>query len=166
MIYFQLGMALAILLYLAMFDNKMLRIEWPKVGAFVGFMVFITCLRIALAQFVQDAYGPQDPIDYGLNSWTLALVFWEDLFFGGSCYLIANFIKSKWFAVPLLIAVSIWFGSGHLYQGYLVAAFACVYPYFISRRFALTSGFGTVMCCHIIYDYFSVYLNKFLPYFL
>jgi hypothetical protein len=153
-------------LYLLIFDKEMIRVEWNAVASFVGFMVFVTCLRIAFIQFGLEFFNISLPNDLGIADWPLALVFWEDLFFGGSVYLIHKFIKSKFLSWPLTIAISFMFASGHLYQGAFVAALTSIYPYFISRRFGMLYGFGTVMICHIIYDFMSVYLTKLLPYIL
>jgi hypothetical protein len=158
--------AILILIYFIIFNKNLLRIEWNCVSSFIAFMVLVSCGRIAYNQYFYDPSIVQNFQTYGNDSWHLFLVFWEDLFFGGSVFLICKFINCKWIKIPLIILVSLWFASGHVYQGYFAAALIGVYPFFISYKYGMKYGFGTIMACHILYDFFSVYMTKFMPYFL
>lgn len=68
----------------------------------------------------------------------------------------------------LAVALSINFALGHAYQGVGGVLITMLYPYFISYRYGKKVGFGTVMICHILYDFitfYTVFLMRYLlPY--
>lgn len=162
----QLIISLAIGTYLWLFDRKMLSLNLDKINSFIGFMVLVCVLRVCLIDFCSEFFQSELPTDSGIPLWYLPFVFWEDLFFGGLVYLSHKFIKNRFISLLSIILISLWFASGHLYQGYYIAALTGIYPYFISYRFAKKNGFGTVMVCHILYDFITVLLVKFLPWVL
>ena len=112
---------------------------------------------------------PTLPMEIETSKWTLALVFWEDVFFGMPLYFIHKYMNdgfAKYVKWTLTIMISLLFGLGHAYQGLFAVALTSLYPYFISKKYGERHGFGTVAICHIIYDNMTVYMIALLPYLL
>ena len=154
-------------------EKEITRISWSKVSEFVGFMVFVSVIRIALYSAEMD-FGiireiPKIPGEISGSRWALSLVFWEDVFFGMSLYFIHKYIKGRWsnyIKWTLTVLISSIFAYGHAYQGLLTVMIVSIYPYYISKRFGEKHGFGTVMVCHILYDNITFFTMWLLPYFL
>ena len=86
------------------------------------------------------------------------LVWLEDLAFAAPIYLFKQYIsKNKWFWIPIAIGFSLFFASQHVYLGYSWALVTILYPYLISCKYSLRFGFGTVMMCHVLYDFITYY---------
>jgi hypothetical protein len=155
-------------------EKEAVRVSWNKVAEFIAFMVILSILRVAFYDFMLEmgmiSKFPTIPAQIAMSRWTLALVFWEDAMFGLSLYFIHKYMKAGKIMTPLkwilTIAISALFASGHSYQGLFGVAVTSLYPYFISKKYGELHGFGTVMCCHIIYDNFTVYTLVMLPYLL
>jgi hypothetical protein len=157
------GFIIGLILYI--FHKDFMKIDWNGVSNFVGFMALVVCFKLALWQWFKQYEGSfTAPTVYNLDSWRISLVFWEDMCFGGSIFLIRKFIRPLWAWLPMVIAFSVVFGLGHIYQGWIIGGVACLYPYFISYRYGKKYGLITVMACHILYDNISVYLCKLAPY--
>ena len=130
--------------------SKLIRTDWNKVAAFVGFMVLAQYIRMGL---MDNQYFEIEPDHPGVSFNTMIWVFWEDAFFAMPIYFFKDYLKShKYVWVTVAVLLSLWFGSLHVYQGYFAAAVISVYPFFLSYKFGAKHGFGTVMACHIIYD--------------
>jgi len=144
---------IAILLYMAFIKrSKIVRIQWNSVGSFVGFMTLITALRFGLMDGDPNPDFGQDVTSFKHFVW----VFWEDAFFAMPIYYVKDHLKlpkSVW--IPVVVGLSLTFGSIHLAYGFTWAAIVCVYPYIFSYKFSKLYGFGTVMACHIIYDFMT-----------
>ena len=82
-------------------------------------------------------------------------MFWEDCVFVLPIFLAFKYLHKKW-AITIAIILSGIFGFGHLYQGETAVLITSIYPY-IAYRYGLKYGFGTIMLCHILYDYFTFY---------
>ncbi len=74
-------------------------------------------------------------------------------------------ITQLWKPITWAIALglSVHFGMGHAYQGMSAVVITMLYPFFISYRYGRKVGFGTVMVCHILYDFITFYTIYFLP---
>mgnify|MGYP003332928607 CR=1 FL=1 len=150
-------------------EREILRVEWDKVAQFLAFMVMLTLFRTYLIDLMMylnpDQSLPALPGEISGTKWTLGLVFWEDAFFGIPVYFLSKYVKNKWLKWPAIVAISLLFGSGHLYQG-PTGMLLSLYPYFISKKYGERNGFGTVMLCHIMYDSFTAFWVVLLPYLL
>jgi hypothetical protein len=84
---------------------------------------------------------------------------WEDLCFSLPLVFMRRLIGTSKWAMPLhwllTFATMISFGSGHIYQGFLAAAFISLYIPF-AVKFAVEKGFGTIMINHSIYDFLTM----------
>jgi hypothetical protein len=163
----QLGAALFVFILTLCIDSKAMRIDWGVIAKFMAFMGIVACLLICRTSlFLELGWidSPYDPIAGRLNHWSLGMVFWEDAFYVLPIYLFRKYLTNRWYLwVPLAAGLSLHFGWGHGYQGNWAIAITALYPFFISYRYGLRVGFGTVMICHILYDHVLVYLNKLMP---
>ena len=153
--YYFLAMQLTgVCLFLTLFlrQSKIIRTDWNKVGAFVGFVVFVEFMRMGFMDADSSFRVVKDYPGTGMKD--MMLVFWEDMFFVMPIYFVKDYLKShKYVWIPVAVVMSLVFGSLHVYQGYVAAAVLSIYPFFISYRYGIKNGFGTVMVCHIIFDF-------------
>lgn len=93
---------------------------------------------------------------------SLILVPWEDSFFSIlGIYFFKDFLKlSKKFWIPIAIAFSVIFASGHISYGYPWAAITLSFPYFVSYHYGKKYGYGTIFVMHILYDFSTVLTIK------
>ena len=163
-IMFYIGVALTILV--SIFRSNVMRVELNKVASFLALLVIVTCARIAAYDFMVDIdpnYMPKIPPElYYAPVWHFMLVFWEDAFFVLPMILAFKYLK-KSIAILVAITLSLIFAHGHLYQGYIAVAITSLYPYFISYKYSKKFGMGTVMVCHILYDFITFYTQLFMP---
>jgi len=163
------GFVIFIYMLLRKHTRKVMRVQWNSVSTFLAFLAFVTVIRIAGFDFFQDMSGgqnvlPQLPPELdGKPIWRFAIVFWEDAFFAIPLFYAWKHLR-KWPAIGITIFMSLWFGSGHSYQGVQAIAITALYPYFISLRHGKKVGFGTVMACHILYDVITFYTVYFMRY--
>ncbi len=149
-------------------ERAIMRIEFEKVAAFIAFMVMWTIFRVLKLDFLIDIgvintiHIPTDT----MPKWTIGLVFWEDMFFAVPIYFMMKYMKRKWLRNFFIVALSIMFGLGHEYEGPQAMLLLSFCPFFVTYHFGKKYGFGTTMCCHIIYDFFTAMLPLFLPLFL
>lgn len=159
---FYTGIVLTIVL--GIFNRKLMRVEFDKITKFLTFMVLLTFGKIALFSFINSfTYTgfSAPPAILGVEVWGFALVFWEDAFFAIPLIFAFKYLN-KYIAIVIAVVLSLWFGYGHVYQGYWVALVISLYPYFISKYFGEKYGMGTVMICHILYDFITFYTIIFL----
>jgi len=165
--------AMVILGVLYYFSNTrdVIRIEWTRIGAFLGFLAVVTCCRIALLDYIaynDPNFSPlSNSVILGVPVHQFITVFWEDVMFGLPIYFIME--KVRWNGLvkfALILLISLTFGYGHAYQGAFAIAITSLYPFLVSYRYGKKYGFGTVMLCHIIYDFSIFYFIKFLPFLL
>lgn len=145
------------------FKRHVMRIRWDKVAEFVGFMVLVSFVRLALYSWTTNNIPSAIP-DYGIPAWQFLLVPWEDAFYVLP-YLLTRKYLPNWLWTSLFTFSCIWFASGHLYQGTVWAAITLLYP-LISYKYSVKHGIGTVMACHVIFDFFSHCSTKLFPYLL
>ncbi len=149
--------------------NKDTRIEFDKVASFLAFLTVVTCIRIGYnSLFTLPSEIMANAINEGriFQPWSLLRVWWEDCFFVLPIFFFSKTKISKTWFVFVILAYSIAFASGHLYAGYLWAGITLFYPYFVSYRYGIRYGFGTVMVCHVIYDMVTFCTVKLMPYIL
>ena len=156
-----------ILLAYQIFDRKTIRVEWRSVASFCAFLTILTAVRISGYSYLLETMPgftlPKVPeVILGMGIHKIILVFWEDAFFVLPIYFAMKRCRI-WVAVPLIIVLSAIFGMGHAYQGYWGIFVTSLYPFCISYRFGKKYGFGTVMICHILYDFATIYTLYFLP---
>jgi len=166
-LYFYIGLFfLALYMY---FDEKTVRVEWVSIAKFIGFISLVTCFRIAMFSFLMENGGSETLNQHIDNNfikipvWRLILVFWEDAFFVLPLVFCRKYIHPKLW-ILLFIFSSFSFGLGHIYQGISAVFVTALYPYLVSYRYGMKYGFGTIMICHILYDFITYYIAKFLPF--
>lgn len=147
-------------------EKEIVRVTWSKVAEFCGFLALLFVIRIcffdfALASGLMNAL-PVPPPEISL--WRLALVFWEDTFFGIPIYFANKYIKNKWIFGAFVVVLSLLFGSGHAYQGLSGVIITSFLPYFICYKYGSKYGFGTTMISHILYDFSTIAAVKLAPY--
>jgi len=147
-----------ILILMCIFDRNMLRVELDKVAKFLGFMACLVVVQLAMGSYSYQGI-PSAPEHAGIRTFWLAMVWWEDMFYAVPLYYGAKLLEidkykiNKYFYYIFVALMSIDFGLGHLYQGVPAVFITAYYPYFISLRYGKSVGFGTVVFCHIIYDF-------------
>lgn len=159
---------IGLIIILSIFKPKLMDVKLDKIAKFLAFMAIITVFRVSLNSYLFEL----DPINnfpappwqlMGMSKWRFGMVFWEDAIFAIPMVFLFKYMK-KWITIPLVIGLSLLFASGHMYQGWWAVGITAFYPYFVSYRFGIKVGFGTVMVCHILYDFITVYTEIFLPY--
>ena len=130
------------------------KFNFKYVLKFLGLMTFVTILRLLIHR------GTQSDIQF---SYELFLVGWEDILFCGLPLILQTYYgKSK--TIMLWLASSLFFGYGHMYQGWAVALLTTLYPFYISRPITEKHGILTAMVIHTLYDIITVltvvYLSK------
>ena len=88
---------------------------------------------------------------------------WEDLAFTMPLILLKSFSENRNLLKPFyyiaLIITILSFASGHIYQGLFSAAFISLYIPF-GVIFGRKNGLGTLMTCHVLYDFFTLLTVK------
>lgn len=147
-------------------NDDSIRIEWQSVAKFLAFMVFLTMLRVCFADIIDGLFPGYIQEKIGsiagqVPMGQLAFVFWEDVWFGMPIAWLMRKVYPKYpkLAITGSILISAVFMSGHFYQG-AMGAITIVYPFFISYRYGKKYGFGTVMVCHMLYDFISLSTAK------
>lgn len=143
---------LAIFLIARLFDKESVRFTLKAYLKFLIFLAFITGIRF----YILSLYSA-DPDDLQIPDiplWSLFGVWWEDMVFILPSILIMRNSKSKskfLIVVPLMLASSFLFATGHLYQGTTWATITFFYiPVigFLGKK----NGVGTTAACHVTYD--------------
>ena len=141
--------------------RDLLKVSFSGLGKFLKWMGTITALRFLLIKGAM-LLQPENPMIANIKQmvhfipWQATFgVFWEDAVHVMPLVILARMFGEKtWYKIiqwPLLTAVMVSFGSGHLYQGALAAAGISLYI-LVSKKMGEKHGFGTVMLCHIMYD--------------
>lgn len=136
-------------------DIDKLKIKFNAVASFVAFLVLFGVVQICL---YNGQSVPTSP--YKIQMFSLLRVFLEDAYFVMIPFYITNRIQNKKINFAVWLIYSIMFSSCHLYQGLTGVLITSFYPYFISNKFAKKSSFGTVMVCHLLWDFFALNLPK------
>ena len=156
--YFYLFSSVLTIIYAFLKDKDQLKISWDGIAKFTGFMALLTMYRFCIF----DTFISIDEFNsFPIKMWQFMLVFLEDAFFVMIPYYLTKNKQNKAFNFVIWLGFSVLFASGHVYQGLFVAAITGLYPYFISRKYALKSSFITVMACHFMYDCITMLTLKF-----
>jgi len=154
--------SLFVLIYAFKKDKDQLQIQLDGVAKFIAFMAIATMVRLCLL-----SSGPVDSSMYNIRMSSFLTVFLEDAFYVMIPYYICKKLNSKILKFLVWTAFSVYFASGHVYQGVWIAAIIGLYPYFISRKYAMKTSFATVMACHFLYDcitFLTMKIAKLLTY--
>lgn len=144
-----------IFLYCYFFKPHIIRIDWLVVAKFLAWMVLITAIRFAIMSVKYQ------PMTVQVSFTMLPLVFWEDAFFAIPIYWAKDYLKlKKWLWIPLVVVLSVIFGLGHIQYSLPWAFITLFLPYFVSYKYGRIHGFGTVMICHIYYDFITLLSHK------
>lgn len=153
---------LLVIVWCIVFRSNLVRVELDKVASFCAFMVMVTIVRLFIVEYnITDIQSIQE-------NKSLMFVFLEDAVFALFPTLFGIYLdKFKlWNRTTKIIYVIVWiclsvvFGLGHVYQGWYAGVLIAFLPYFISRRYGLIFGFGTVMASHVIYDVVTVFTGN------
>ena len=136
-----------VILYAWRKDKPQLHIDFRAVATFMGFMSLVTMIRLCMFDS-----GVHNVETFGLKMGGFLWVWLEDAFFVMIPYYLSQKINNKYLKIMIWAAFSLVFASGHLYQGPVIAAITALYPYYISRKYAMKTSFATVMVCHFLYD--------------
>lgn len=146
------------MLYAFFKDRQQLKMSWDGIAKFTGFMALLTMYRLCMFdQFINIEEFHRFP----MKMYNFLTVFLEDAFFVMIPYYLTKNRTNKIFKFIVWLGFSALFASGHVYQGLLVAAITGIYPYYISRKYALKTSFITVMACHFMYDCITFVTVKF-----
>ena len=144
------GMGIFIFLYIT--KNRLLEVKWEIVAKFLAYMFLIAMVKFAVpSQYVDNT-----------SVTSHLFVFWEDVIFSMSIYYIKDVLKQpKKIWIPFAVFSSLLFGYYHLGYGVIWALITVLYPYYFSYKNAVKYGFGTVMICHIYFDFIMSLSTKF-----
>jgi hypothetical protein len=142
--------------WIFVYDGKQLKIKADGVSKFIAFLVLAFLIKMCL---LNGKYLPTN--SYNLEMRKFLLVFLEDVFFVMLPFYICQKINNKYLKFVIWTYFSVCFGMGHMYQGMFAVFVTAIYPYFISRYYAMKTSFGTVMVCHFIYDCFTFLFPRF-----
>lgn len=147
------------LIYVNKKHEEQFDIDFDGLSKFVAFMVLVTMVRLCI--FDTGLINVSKFHKFPLKMWSFMFVIFEDVFFVMIPYYLTRNSKSRVYKAIMWSCFSLVFATGHLYQGYFIAAITALYPYHVSRRFALKTSFATVMACHFIYDCITFITLKF-----
>jgi hypothetical protein len=94
----------------------------------------------------------------GIPIWISLFVGWEDMVFGVPLAAMGIALKGRIGKVIYklaMVAVMACFGYLHLYQGLMSAIILSLYIPLTQSR-GIKSGFGTIMACHMFYDFITI----------
>lgn len=155
--YWILGIAVIMATFFS--DNKdLLRIQPDSLFKFFKIMMLVTAIRCTMMHFFPPTLASAAPVLQIPLAMT-GTVFWED-----ACHTLPLAIMGRWlgdsifskiimFALTVMVMVS--FGLGHVYQG-TATAFMLAFYIPIVTRLGKEHGFGTVMLCHMFYDFITL----------
>jgi hypothetical protein len=165
MIEFIIGLIIFFLVFWK--DREVLRVDFKAVQKFLWLMVGLTFIRLFLFSVASEFDVYINEINQGINHvkfWKLGLVFWEDAFFAIPIYYMID--KWKWkeyLYLPIIAALSIRFGIGHIYQAEPAYFATLIIPYVVFYQFGKRFGFGTTMICHTLFDMITIITFKLTP---
>ena len=169
MILYYMVFALLMMALARFTDKDILRIQLGSVTNFIGFLFIVVAFRICLTSLFKEFGIDMHSHIYKMAPiWTVGLVWWEDAFFALPIYFLYKYVQDtkylKLIKILIVIALSTFFASGHMYQGWMAVVVTFFYPYFMSYKYGKKVGFGTVMVCHILFDVVSRLTIKLMPY--
>jgi hypothetical protein len=147
--------------------KDLLRIEKKPLIKWSVFLLFLTVYRILTVKYLAETEMYKDALkNVAVIPWQATLtVFWEDACHTLPLVLLRRMLGTKWYMLPvhflLLALVTLSFGSGHIYQGYIVSAFLMLYIPF-TMKLGEKYGFGTIMAGHTLYDLSTILAIKWM----
>lgn len=147
--------------------KDLLRIEKKRLLKFSLFLVLITIYRYFIFKL-----GGNNPhlkeVQETIVSIPLPatlLTYWEDACHGLPLAVLGRVLDGKWYRKliywPALAVTMLIFGLGHVYQGIPAATLLAFYVPFSTDR-GKKYGFGTVILCHMLYDFSTVLSVKWM----
>lgn len=140
--------------------KDLLKFDIKVFAKFFLFMLAISAFRYFLIRTIvhfagTDSFQAVNKLPIG----AVFFVFWEDLCHSVPLVLLRRMIGTSKWVWPIhalaMIGVTLSFGSGHLYQGFLSAAFISLYiPW--SVGFVQKNGAGTIAVNHTLYDLLTI----------
>lgn len=121
-------------------------------------MALITVYRVLIMHFFPPSHETVQATAF-IPLWLTATVWWEDAAHTLPLAIAARFLgdskPAKLLQYALTGLVMVAFGSGHVYQGVLAA---CMISFYIPivTNLGKKHGFGTVMLCHMFYDFLTL----------
>lgn len=125
---------------------------------FLRTMLTVTAFRCVMMYFFPPTLASAAPI-LKIPLWLTATVGWEDAAHTLPLALAARFLGDKVPAKVMIWALTammmVSFGLGHVYQGVFSA---CMISFYIPvvTNLGKKHGFGTVMLCHMMYDFITL----------
>jgi hypothetical protein len=148
--------------------RDLMRVDFIAIRKWFVFMCCITLIKIFNFKYGNGNHAiiKQSLLSVAwLPTFAPFLTFWEDPCHAMVLVLLARLVPIKWYNFPIhLIAtfiIMLGFGVGHLYQG-LLSAIVIVTEIPISIYFGKKNGFGTVIICHIVYDFLTLLTIKWM----
>lgn len=127
--------------------SNLFKVQWDSVSKFIAFMCVVECFRFAL-------FYPQTFVFVDFKP--LPMVWLEDACFMLPILILKDIHKvSKAIWIPVAVVSSLIFAYFHLYYGVVWAAITLLYPYVISYRYSIKYSVGTIMVCHVLYDFIT-----------
>lgn len=159
--YWIMGVIMMAIVFISPY-RKLLRIEPRKVLHFMQILGIITIYRILVFTFLKGNDDLNNMVSGAMTiPWQASLtVFWEDAMHTLPLAIFGLWLGTdklwkkiaQWSAIAM---VMVSFGLGHVYQGWLAAAFLSLYIPFTLKK-GKEVGFGTVMICHMLYDLVTI----------
>lgn len=160
---------MGILTMIAVYNSeyrKLLRVEVKPLMKWILFLAVVTIYRIAVFHFLKGNDKLHNMTEGAMMiPWQATLtVFWEDACHGLPLAILGLALGNDklwkklltWLAI-FIVTVS--FGLGHVYQGWIAATFLSLYIPFTLKR-GKEIGFGTIMICHTLYDLATILTVK------
>jgi hypothetical protein len=142
---------IAILIYTYFKDRDQFKIDLTWVAKFIAFMTIMFFVRLG------SMSGKYTSVEPSLSFLAFLAVPFEDAFFVMIPFYICKKIPNNTGKFAVWFFFSGLFAVGHLYQGVAAAFITALYPFFISRHFAVKTSFANVMICHFLYDSFTLF---------
>ena len=136
-----------VLLFVYLFDRKVLRFSSEQYFCFFKIMLIGSALSIVL-HLSFGSYPPLPLVSFG----TLLLVGWEDVLFSLLPIYYGRKILHPRISTILTFIAAISFGLGHIYQGGFWTLITCFYPFYVSYHIGKRHGYGTTIALHVTYD--------------
>lgn len=156
--YWIMGIMMVFLTMRSENDRDLMRIQPKSLLKFARVMLMVTFYRCILMHFFPPTMQSAGPV-LQIPLWLTATVGWEDACHTLPLAIISRFLGDSKLAklamIPMTMMVMLSFGLGHVYQGILPA---CMISFYIPivTNLGKKHGFGTVMLCHMAYDFITL----------
>jgi hypothetical protein len=144
--------------------KDLLRFEWKPFAKFFLFMCVVSIYRyFMISLMVRHGMGSNLNAVKGLPVGAVFMTPWEDACHDLPLVLLRRIIGTNKWTWPIhalaMGIVVLGFSSGHIYQGLFSAALIGLYiP--VAVHFGKKRGFGTVMGCHVLYDFSTIMIIR------